>query len=352
VSRRDNEKKRPRSPATVSAAARKLAAAVRADVRPALQADWRRKGGRWLALVPVTIGVFSLFLLMPRATEPSFIPLPRVDERVLDKAARADDALAEAAERTRLPSDVLAVGSGVRAVNALGRDADDRETISAKSTLDDAVRHVALRPGGEADLLALRALQTRRFLDEVARFETTGESSRELVELGGGFVDRMRSASWVVGRRVLLSDLQRRAAYHAMWNALTGVDGLRALAPSLDEQRALFALYLKHPHPPEARRAELEAQRRGADDRVACARAIAEEQRAAELWRAEKIQKLGAVDPAYPTSYALGVAYYRAGRYDLASNAFRAYVDAHPDGALALRARNHLKASLSAHGTL
>jgi TolA-binding protein len=81
-------------------------------------------------------------------------------------------------------------------------------------------------------------------------------------------------------------------------------------------------------------------------------RVNAEERREAELWRVDKIRKLALIDPSYPGSYALGIAYYRAGRYDLAADAFTAFISAHPDGPYALRAKNHLKAALAAHGAL
>ena len=81
-----------------------------------------------------------------------------------------------------------------------------------------------------------------------------------------------------------------------------------------------------------------------------CRAVAAKERLAAELWRADKIKKLGEIDPAYPTLYALGVSYFRAGRYDMSMDAFRSWMDSHPDGPLALRARNHWKAAFSANG--
>lgn len=309
------------------------------------------RGGRWLALVPVSVAVVLFALLMPWATPPDAVPLPDVDERAVAEVARADRARAERARADRLPGDVLAVGSAVRAMNlADAKQADDVAVAAARRHLDDALAAAMARAGAEEDLVALRAVQLEAFLGEVARFEATGDVSEELEALGGGFVRKARAAGWIQGSRVLLGEPELRAAYKVVWNALAGTDVRPAFQPTLDEQRVLYRTYLSLPHPPEAVRPGLDAERRAATTEADCERARFNEHRATELWRAEKIKKLGAIDPTYPTGYALGVAYYRAGRYDLAVEAFRAWLDAHPDGPWSLRARNHLKASLAAYG--
>lgn len=311
------------------------------------QTDYR---SRLLALIPVSIALLGSVLFLPRATEPEAVPLPYLDTRALAAIERADDALAAEAEANRLPTDILAVGSALRALNAaMTSSPDDQQKIhEARLTLDTALQGAAERKDAADKLLALRAVQLKKFLAEVERFEKTGEISTDLVEIGGGFVPRNRAAGWIDGHRVLLTPSQRRAAFKTVWNAMTNTDRFAAFALTLDEQRALFTLYLTRPHPPEARRAEFEAERRAARKPADCARAEFNERRALELWRAEKIQRLGQIDPAYPTNYALGVAYFRAGRYDLASDSFRKYLDEHPDGPFVLRARNHLKAALEA----
>ena len=309
------------------------------------------RGGRWLALVPVSVAVLMFALLMPWATPPDAVPLPDVDERAVAQVARTDRARADRASRERLPGDVLAVGSAVRAMNLADAKQDDGVAVAAaRARIDDAVAAAMGRPGAEVDLLALRAVQLEAFLGEVRRFEATGDVSGELEALGGGFVRKARAAGWIEGRRVLLGEPELRVAYKVVWNALAGTDVRPAFQPTLDEQRVLYRTYLGVPHPPEAVRLGLEAERRAATTEADCERARANERRATELWRAEKIKKLGALDPTYPTAYALGVAYYRAGRYDLAIEAFRAWLDAHPDGPWSLRARNHLKASIAAYG--
>lgn len=319
-----------------------------ARAREAAKADQARKEGRWLALVPVAVAIVFLSLLMPRAVKPSTVPIPRTNERAVAAVARADDARARLAESEGLPADILAVGSAIRSLNgAEPRGADEIETIDARRQLDVRLREVAHRENASHDLLSLRALQTRRFLDAIDRWEASGETSDDFFDLAAVFVQRSADVGWVDGRTVLATENERRVAFKTVWNALTGLDSRAEFALTLDEERALYSFYVRHPHPSESRRMPLEAQRRIATTPQACAKANAEYARQSELWRAEKIKRLGAIDPSYPTAYALGVVYYRAGRLDLSAEAFTTYLEAHSDGPYGLRARNHLKAVLA-----
>jgi TolA-binding protein len=67
---------------------------------------------------------------------------------------------------------------------------------------------------------------------------------------------------------------------------------------------------------------------------------------AAEGWRLDKVRRIGALDPAYPTAYAVGVAHYRHKDYEAAVESFRDWIDAHPNGPWTLRARNYIRAAL------
>jgi len=324
-----------------------------AAARAAAIADRKRKGGRWLAIVPLAVAAIFLALMMPRATPPDGIPLPDIDMRTLSRVEHADDARAAAAEAKRLPADVLAIGSAFRAVNRSEVHGDDEVTrIDAKRSLDTMMRALEPRPSLDEELLSLRAVQTRRFLEGVRRWEATGESDSELDELGGMFIKSMDDAGWVrrsaSARLLLLTDSQRRVVFKTFWNIAVGLEGRAPFTLTLDEQRSIYAFYIQHPHPPEAHRLGLLAQRNQATTPEACFRVNVEQARQSDTWLAEKLKRLGAIDPSYPTAYALGVVYYRAGRYDLSSEAFNAYVAAHPDGSLTLRARNHLKAALVA----
>lgn len=333
--------------------------AVPPAVRRALAAD-RLLGApppaptssRWLALIPVTAALLVFLLIVPRSTPPEDIPLPQIDAAALSAAVTDDTARARDARANRLPGDVLAVGTAMRAINKAAAAGSSEDVSPARATLADALRGLAARdPKQVADQLrTLRAVQLEEFLAEVQRFEATGQQSPDLLELGGGFIARMGDAGWVQGRNVVLDDSQRRAAFKLVWTAIVGGDSAPELALALDEQRALYTLYLARPHVPDGQRLSFEVMRRGASSDDECRTVASKERLAAELWRAEKIRKLGEIDPSYPTSYALGVAYYRAGRYDMSMEAFRSWMDRHPDGPLALRARNHWKAAFSANG--
>jgi tetratricopeptide (TPR) repeat protein len=334
------------------ALAQARAAAARAGGPGGAPSSAGSRGGRWLALIPLTAAFLVASLVMPRAAEPEDIPLPRIDLRALD-AVRVDDvARAASARTTRLPSDVLLVGTALRAVNlATTSNTTDDEVQAARVALDAAVRQLlADRARATESLRTLRAVQLETFLAEVARFESDGVIREELLAVAGGFVDRMHAAGWLEGTRVVLDDSERRAAYKLVWTAQVGADRDPQLALSLDEQRALYTLYLRRPHAPEAQRPGHAARRASAREPEECRRAAGEEQLAMDQWRLEKIKRLGEIDPTYPTAYALGVAYFRVGRYDASMEAFQAWIARHPDGPLGLRARNHLKAALLAYG--
>lgn len=355
----DNESKKetrePLPPRVERALAEARAAAASAGKTPDGGAG--SKGARWLALVPVTAAILTMLLMMPRAAPPEDVPLPQIDGKALE-ATRKDDVERAAAARTaRLPGDVLLVGTALRRLNHAQMTNTEvlvpsEEVGAARTALDNAVRVVASSdgPGAIDALRSLRAVQLEAFLAEVERCESTGQSTTELEDLGGSFLDRMAAAGWLRGSKVLLDDAARRAAYKLVWNAQVGVDRLPELALALDEQRALYMFYITHPHAPEAQRAAYENARKAAATTADCDRAVAQEKLDIEQWRIEKIRRLGEIDPSYPTGFALGVAYYRAGRYDNSIDAFRGWIAKHPDGPLALRARNHMKAALVAFG--
>lgn len=314
-------------------------------------------GGRWLALIPAVIAAVLFPLMMPRATIPRDVPLPLVDRGALARSVAVDRARAAAAREKRLPTDALAVGGALRKLNAAQAMEVPYDQLSertraisdARLVLDSAVRIVQQRDGWQEDLVSLRALQTDEFLAGVAHFESTGQETPELVEVGGAFVRHMREVGWADGNRIVLDEPQRRTMYKVVWNTLVGVTTVKEFLPTIDEERSLYILYLSRPHPPESMRDEIAAERRAATTPEKCAAAAKNVHRASELWRAEKIRALAGIDPSYPALYALGVAYFRAGRYESSVDAFRAYADRYPDGPYAIRARNHLKSAIEAN---
>src|SRR5262249_13454455 len=161
------------------------------------------------------------------------------------------------------------------------------EISIAVANLDDAKRLLGARPGAVDDLLTLRALQTEEFLDEVKKLEATGEESGDLVDLAGSFLLHMRQAGWVEGNRCVLDDAQRRAAYKIVWNTVAALR-TKEFDLALDEERALYTLYLAHPHAPDNMRAAVETELAQANTPFACERARQNAHRTIELWRADK----------------------------------------------------------------
>lgn len=317
--------------------------------RPAApSAQAKGNAGRWLALVPVATLVVGAALSLPRATSPEDVPLPRVDGAALARAADADRALAAAVAHEPLPRDVRALGSELRAFRALERsDTADVPAVAAARGRLDALLAPLLAEGRGRDLLRLRAVQLEAFLVELAAFERTGAPSDELLALSGRLVERLRDAGWVEGRKVVLDDGARRALFKKGWAATLGLDRAAGFALALDEERALYTVYLDRPHPPEAVRRSYEALRAEGD--AARAEALrADVEASAELWRHEKVRELARIDPTYPEGYARGVALYRARRWEASARAFGGWLDEHPDGPYAQRARNHLAAALRA----
>jgi hypothetical protein len=303
-------------------------------------------GGRALALIPLTVAILLGALMMPRGAVPEAIPVPIADSRVLEKIAEHDRELADRAEQDPLPAEVRALGSAIRQFNTLqAKDSDAPALAEARRALDNAIAP-ALAMGGDK-LALLRAAQVEVFLQEARAFEATGAESDELYAVGGPFVRRIRLVGWCTETNVIvLNETERRVAFKSTWNALLNLDAHPDLKISLDEMRALYTLYIQHPHAPEDVREQFELSRKSGVDERACREFAAREEAAIEGWRLDKIKKLGALDPAYPLAYAIGIAQFRRGQYGPAGEAFRAWTMQHPDGPYALRARNYLKTSL------
>lgn len=307
-----------------------------------MAANVRRMSG--LGLVPVVVALLLGPLLLPRAVPPADVPLPRVDERVVEEAERLDRERAARA-RLGLPDEVRQLGQDLRDLNAYSaRGSGPREPDALRREIDRLLGAETADLGMER-LRELRAYQTQRFIEEVRAYGRSGTVSAELEELGGTFVPRMEAAGWIRGKRCLMDDRELRIAYQLAWLATLGaLDS--PLSPTLDEQRVLYAFYLRHPHASEASRASIDGARRTARTPADCEALDAGERIAAEAWRLERVDRLARIDPEYPHAFARGVVLFRMARYDDSARAFHAWVEAHPDGPLATRARNHLKAAL------
>jgi hypothetical protein len=298
-------------------------------------------GGYVLGLVPVGVAVVFCVLLLPRRAEPQDVPVPLADGRVLAHIRGEERTLAT----RELSGDARALGSAIRAFNQLEakQETDPFDTPvameRAKQLVMDARGPLVAARDNDA-LLALRATQLEAFVDEVDGFRRTGVVSDELVAVGGPFVKRMRDVGWGSERALEPDDATIRVMFKHAWNALVGVDG-PPFAVALDEERLLYAFYIRHPHAPESARKRIDEARRSAPTPRACAQLDDAERLAAEQWRIEKVKHLRDIDPAYPASFALGVAYYRHRDFPASAQAFHDWLAEHPDGPWAIRARHY-----------
>jgi hypothetical protein len=296
-----------------------------------------------LAVVPFGVAILFGLLLLPRRGAPDDVPVPIPDPAGLARAAAIDHDLATQARSEPLPGPVRALGSAIRAYHSLEAAEGGAEIARSRAAVDAAM--IEASAGGDEPLLRLRAVQLEGFLDEIRRFESTGAQTDELAALAGGFVRSMRAVGWCDGRTLAPREPALRALFKEMWDAFLGLEGRPAFAPSLDEQRALYALYLSAPHPSAGMRAAIEAARHGARDANACEGVREAERNATEEWRLERIRRLAVIDPAYPAAYARGVASYRRADYRGAAAAFQTWLADHPEGPLSLRARSFLRAA-------
>jgi len=309
--------------------------------------DKQRSVPSALALIPVAVGLLLGGLMLPRATPPGDVPLPTVDAAALARTEAADQSLSERSATAHLSPDSRAAGEAMRAFNTYeAKDDPDAPFTDARAAIDARVADAMRRDGAPA-MVALRAVQLSRFLDEVGRFDRTGEVTAELDALAGSFLTRMRVVGWLEGHQLAMDEHVLRVAYKLKWNGTAGLEKLPELAPTIDELRELYTFYLSHPHAPETQRFTIESARRTARSQADCD-ALAEGQRmATEQWRADKIDKLAKIDSAYPAAYAKGIGEYRAGHYRVSAQAFDQWLEAHPDGPYTLRARNYHRAALA-----
>ncbi|HEX6273258.1 MAG TPA: hypothetical protein VFZ53_09465 [Polyangiaceae bacterium] len=271
----------------------------------------------------VGLTVIAAALAAPRATEPDVLPLPLPDRSVLGRVKAASEARAEEARSRGLSYDVRAVGEAIRRCGAA--------TIEGQGVPDAAIGEVrmavkrALDLRSERGLVGLLALQTELFVAATHAFEKSGKQGgalRELGELGGDFVAMANQNGWLERGRFVLDDDERAALFRVRWTELTGLREKAEFAPTLDEYRAYYTLYLR----------KLDGASRDRSERAFAV-----------------VRALEKRDPAYPGTFARGVLYYRAGLFQEAAEAFSAHLARHPDGPWTLRAKNHVLAAL-AHG--
>jgi hypothetical protein len=289
---------------------------------------WKRHLDGWQAgAILVVIAGSAILLGIPRSVRPERPPAPQLDVGAILATMKADDRQALSAEAIELDVDVRAVGRELRAYNLAAASKDELSVQDARRRLLEVSRTALAR--STEQLLMLRAYQMKRFISELEGWQNDGSESDELRALGGDFVSTLARNRWCSsGRRLLLSTRELRILFKKRWNDITGLHG-PSFDLTRDENLARFAFLLRHPF------------RRG--DLAGLPRRAAAQRSSAQL---QVIEKLAAIDTAYPVDLARGVVFFRNGLYTRAGERFRRHLAAHPDGAHTLRARNYLKAAL------
>jgi len=281
--------------------------------------DFRRHlQGYELGLVTVGMVLSFALLTLPRASEPSTLPLPRIDRpEALRSEARERDLLSSA-EQAGLPFEVRAVGEALRHLGATiaeGYDAThDRQDIKERV-------EIALDKGQGRLLLELRAVQTQYFTAALAEFERDGKPSQDLQELGGDFLSHARQSGWFDEHRHCLADTTTLGVlFRFRWANLIGKARVFPFAPSLNDWRIYYRFLLLHPERLEP------GQDFGGDDQA----------------RLKLVNSLAHRDPEYPAAFAKGYLLYRLGDREAAATEYRAQLGKSDSGAYALLARNYL----------
>ena len=286
----------------------------------------------------------------PAAAPPESVPLPVRRRAALARVvAGRSRARRAGARREPLPGAVRALGSAIRAFHALeAADAERRSSprLAAPSTtaLVDALR-------GEARaLLELRAVQLEGFLAELAPLRGDGRAVRRARRARGG-VRPLADARGVVRRATMRrpAPTALRVMFKHMWNALPRARRAARAAPHARRGAGPVRLLplARAPLADDARGLSRSAARRAR--RAACA--------ALDGGRARRRPSRGgsstsrasppSIRPTRPTTRAASPA-SAAATSARRRTAFRTWLRDHPEGPLALRAQNFLRAAAAA----
>lgn len=276
---------------------------------------WRAHLEGWqLGLVLVGTALVSAVVAAPRRVVPDAIPLPLADRGEQRRELREQETLARAAESVPLSYDTRAVGESIRrfGVALAAGDASSAEALRAqlRRQVEESYEERS------AELLQLRAVQMRMFLEAIHDWEREGVESTDLAELGGGFLETAEASGWITRepRRVVLRPIELAVLFKVRWTKLVGLEESPEFRISLNDFRAYYRLLLQRP------------EGGGLPDQRRLAYVAAVEQR----------------DLEYPSNLAKGVLFYRLGAYRRSVDALRAHVDSAPNGDWSLRARNYL----------
>lgn len=274
---------------------------------------WSARGGAGLALVAAS---FVALLSVPRPEWPDAIPYPPVDhERAV---AELQQAKQEAAATSQMPLhvDIRGVGERVRRCGVLEVSDTQVDFEAERSKLRQAVL-LLLQQERAPELVRLRELQATLLFEALTRGwvhgDTPGALELELTELGARLPRHLESVrDWFP--RDPYFEQTVRALFVQRWGSLVGFERHPSFEPSANDWRLIHRFRVLR-----LLRAEL------APDPFELRDALTE---------------VAKYSPEYPYDYATGVAYYRAGAFQEAVDAFGRHLEHYPTSDWAVRAQN------------
>jgi hypothetical protein len=290
----------------------------KSDAGSAKRRARRHLEGWELGVVALGIASLAAALVVPRGAEPDLVPPPRVDRQEVRRVLAVERERAAEAAADPLPYEVRAAGEALR---QYGRAEAARDPTSAEAKLRELRRatQIARSIFGDPLLLRLRAAQSMMFLSALERWEAGAESTLEIEELGGSFLEKARRSGWLASPRRLEPTLaERMTLFRIRWSELTGLREEGQFSPSANEWRLYYRFLLEHPEP-------------GASG-------------AESLGYVSAAKKY---DPEYPALLAVGIIELRSGRPARAIEALSDYLAEKPSGRWRLRAQNHLARALA-----
>lgn len=262
----------------------------------------------WPLILPSAgLALVAALVAVPRATEPRWVPEPVVHPRSLNAELARTTSLAGQARAQPLPFAVRELGEVYRRLGRTqyeGPKALVSDQVQAwRGTLRTVQEHVGNQP-----VLQLRALQCELLVAAVHDWQNTGKISENLIELGGDLVSLVRAT------HETLTEPEQWALALKRWTTLAGLGKQSEFRASREIE--LTQLHFFYQQPPAG------------EDLFTI--------------RMRILKRYADLDSTYPIDYAVGVLLVQSGRADTAATYFAKHLQLHPNGAFALRARNHL----------
>ena len=269
--------------------------------------------GWTLAIPSVGLALVAALLAVPRATEPRWVPQPIVRPRVLNAEIDKLAGLAARARAQPLPFSVREVGEAYRRLGRAQFEAttplDGAEIKAWRDLIGTVIKQVGNEP-----ILVLRALQCELLVAAMRHWKSTGAVTDDLIELGGDLVSLGKANHWFKGPGLDLTQQERWALALRRWTSLSGLLHQPEFRPPRNLELPQLRFFYANPVRDDD---SLEA-------------------------RQHILTRFSELDSTYPVYYAMGVLFAQTGQLDKAAMLFAKHLEMHPDGAFALRARNHL----------